>query len=51
VNLKYVLRQVQAYSNDLHDGSPSLQFTSDIRPGGRAGSIPLAPALQEQFWR
>jgi hypothetical protein len=47
MNLKHVLRQVQANSNDLHDDPPSLQFTSDIRPAGRAGSIPLAPAVQE----
>jgi hypothetical protein len=43
MNFKHVLCQVQAYPNDLHDDSPSLQFTSDIRPAGRAGSIPLAP--------
>src|SRR6185503_11158874 len=46
MNLKHVLCQVQAYPNDLHDDPPSLQFTSDIRPGRRAGSIPLAPAAQ-----
>jgi hypothetical protein len=37
MNFKHVLCQVQAYPNDLHDDSPSLQFTSDIRPAGRAG--------------
>jgi len=48
MNLKYVLRQVQANSNDLHDDPPSLQFTSDIRPRREGGSIPLTPAVQEE---
>ena len=37
MNLKHVLRQVQANSNDLHDDPPSLQFTSGIRPGREGG--------------
>ena len=37
MNLKHVLRQVQAYPNDLQDDSPSLQFTSDIGPGWEGG--------------
>src|SRR5947207_5689232 len=47
MNLKHVLCQVQANSNDLHDDPPSLQSTSEIRPGRGAGSIPLAPPWQE----
>jgi hypothetical protein len=42
MNFKHVLCQVQAYPNDLHDDSPSLQSTSTFdRLDGR-GSIPLA---------
>src|SRR5947207_9767634 len=47
MNLKHVLCQVQANSNDLHDDPPSLQSMSEIRPGRGAGSIPLAPPWQE----
>jgi hypothetical protein len=38
MNLKHVLCQVQANSNDLHDDPPSLQSTSDISTG-RVGGV------------
>src|SRR6516162_10283621 len=50
MNFKHVLCQVQAYPNDLHDDSPSLQFTSDIRPAGRAGVHTIGAALARTFW-
>jgi hypothetical protein len=48
MNLKHVLRQVQAYPNDLHGHSPRCSSRSTFDLAGRAGSIPLAPAVQEE---
>jgi hypothetical protein len=50
MNLKHVLRQVQAYANDLHDDSPSLQFTSDIRPSWKGGVHTIGSELARTFF-
>src|SRR5262249_28519409 len=50
MNFKHVLCQVQAYPNDLHDDSPSLQSTSDISTGWKGGVHTIGSELARRIF-